>query len=391
MTTATEIQGICKPGFERVKEAFARNFDDHGEVGAALCLVVNGETVVDLWGGHADAGRTRPWEQDTIVNLFSTTKGMVAICANRLIEEEKLDPDAPVADYWPEFAQAGKESIPVRQLLNHQAGLPAVRDVIAREHSFDWEPLVRALEAQEPWWEPGTQHGYHTVTYGHLVGELIRRVTGRTVGTYFREEFAEPLGLDLHIGFGPELDHRCADMIPAPMRPPDPNNPVLMAMLNPTSVTFKSFMVTPEPLLNPTYMNTREWRQAEVPAGNGHGTARSLARLYGALARGGEIDGFRVLSQETIDRARQTESDGEDAVLFVPSRFGLGFALELDEERFSPAGSIFGHPGMGGSFGFADPEARIGIGYVMNKMILPDFGERDPRWPGMLGAIYECL
>jgi CubicO group peptidase (beta-lactamase class C family) len=391
MTTTIEIHGTVKDGFQRVKEAFATNFADHGEVGASLAVMADGEMVVDLWGGYADAQRTRPWEKDTIVNTFSTTKGMVATCANRLIERGQLDPEEPVATYWPEFAQAGKERLPVKYLLNHQAGLPAIDGFIPRELGYEWQPLIDALAAQKPWWEPGTKHGYHTVTFGHLVGEVIRRVSGITVSEYFRTEIAEPLGIDFYIGFGPELDPRCADMIPAPMQAPDPNSPLAMAIMNPQSVTFKSFMVTPEPMMNPGYMNTREFRGAQIPAGNGHGNARALATVYGALARGGELNGVQVLQQETIDEARTVQSEGLDEVILLPTRFGRGFMLEGPDYGLSPAASLFGHPGLGGSFGFADPMAKIGMGYAMNKMVLPVNLMLDSRWETLIHSVYESL
>ena len=393
MTTATEIHGICKPGYERVRDAFERNFEEHGEVGAALSLVVAGETVVDVWGGHADGALTRPWEEDRIVNTFSTTKGIKTICALRLIEQGKLDVDAPVAKYWPEFAAAGKEDITVRQIMSHQAGLVGIDSMIPVEKAYEWEPLVEALAAQKPFWEPGTKFGYHAVTFGSLVGEVIRRVSGKSVGTFWREEFAEPLGLDFYIGFAEELDERCATMIPAPL--PDLSkldHPLYKAILDPSSLTFKAFMISPLMLVNPLYMNTREWHAAEVPAANGHGTARSLARLYGALATGGTLDGIRVLKPETIEMATQTQSQGQDAVLLFPTRFGLGFILDIPEFQISPNGTTFGHFGMGGSFGIADPEAKFGVGYVMNKMMLTNPETRDdPRLRGMFNAIYESV
>jgi CubicO group peptidase (beta-lactamase class C family) len=392
MTTATEIHGIVKPGYEKVREAFARNFEEHGEVGAALSLVVDGEPVVDIWGGHADGAMTRPWERDTIANVYSTTKGITTICALRLVEEGKLDLDAPVAQYWPEFAQNGKENIPVRWLLSHRAGLPAIDNIIPVERSYEWEPLIEALAAQKPWWEPGSGVGYHALTFGHLVGEVIRRVTGKSVGTYWREEFAGPLGLDFQIGFGPEDDSRAADMIPAPLPAFDPSNPLMVAMANPSSMTFKAFFVSPLPMVNPLYMNTREWRAGEFPAANGHGTARALAALYSALATDGKLNGKNILKPETIEMATQTQSQGECQVMFFPLRVGVGFMLDIPEYQISPSGKIFGHPGMGGSFGYADPEARFGVGYTMNKMELPDPQNReDPRWRGMFDAIYASV
>lgn len=390
MTTTIQIHGTCKPGFEKVKDAFAENFNSFGDVGAALAVMHDGEMVVDLWGGYADAQRTRPWERDTIVNTYSTTKGMTAICANQLIEQGKLDPEAPVAKYWPEFAQAGKESLPVKYLLSHRAGLPAIDAMLPREAGYQWQPLVDALAAQKPWWEPGEKHGYHAITFGHLAGEVIRRVSGMSVGQYFRENVAEPLGVDYHIGFGPELDSRVADLIPPQMAMPDPTTPLGKAFLDPMSMTFKAFMITPEPMLNPNYMNSREWRAAEVPAANGHGNARALATIYGALAHGGELNGVRILEQETIDEMTREQSYGEDAVLFMPLRFGRGFFLEAPEYGLTKNCSLFGHPGMGGSFGLGDVEARLGLGYTMNKMIVDNL-MLDPRWESMLNAIYASV
>lgn len=387
MTTTIEIKGTVKDGFQRVKEAFAENFASHGEVGASLAVMIDGEIVVDIWGGYADAQRTESWESDTIANVFSTTKGMVAICVNRLIEQGKIDPEAPVATYWPEFAEGGKESLPVKYLLCHQAGLPAVANILPRETQYDWAPLVNALAAQAPWWEPGTKHGYHAVTFGHLNGELVRRVSGMSVGSYFRKEIAEPLGVDFHIGFGEEHDERVSPLIPAPLDGMSMDSPIAKAFLDPTSLTFKAFMITLEPMMNPGYMNTREWRAAEVPAANGHGNARALATIYGALGRGGELNGVQVLQRETIDEARKPMTSGEDAILMLPTTFGRGFLLEGEDYGLTPNASLFGHPGLGGSFGFADPDRKLGIGYVMNKMVLPENYMVDPRWATIFAAL----
>jgi CubicO group peptidase (beta-lactamase class C family) len=387
MTTAIEASGVCDSRFGRLKEAFAENFAVHGEVGASLSVMVDGETAVDLWAGHADLARTRPWERDTIVNVYSTTKGMAAICAHRLVDQGLLDLDAPVAKYWPEFAQAGKENLPVRYLLSHRAGLPAVKDVLPAGSIFKWDLMTEALTKQEPWWEPGTKHGYHAVTFGWLVGEVVRRVTGKTLGTYFRDEIAEPLGLDFHIGLAPEHDSRTADMIPAP--PPQPGEPNLLAEILSTPMGMRTFVITPD-MMNPGGVNTREWRAAEIPSANGHGNARALARVYGALARGGELDGVRVLSPDAIDRAIVEQSSGTDAVLTIPIRFGLGFILTMPEAPLGPNPRTFGHAGMGGSLGFADPDAKVGFGYAMNKMIATD-DLIDPRWPALIEALYQAL
>ena len=388
MTTAIETHGACDSRFNTVKDAFAENFPTHGEVGAALAVMVDGELVVDLWAGHADPARIRPWERDTIVNVFSTIKGMTAICAHRLVDQGLLDLDAPVAHYWPEFAQAGKEKLPVRYLLSHRAGLPAVKDVLPAGSIYKWDVMTAALAAQEPWWEPGTNHGYHAVTFGWLVGELVRRITGKSLGTYFREEVAEPLGLDFHIGLAEEHDARTAEMIPAPL--PQPGEANLRAEIISKPMGLRAFVISLD-MMDMSGMNSREWRAAEIPSANGHGNARALARVYGALARGGELDGVRVLSPEAIDRASVEQSIGPDAVLAgLPTRFGLGFILTMPDAPMGPNPRTFGHPGMGGSLGFADPDAKVGFGYVMNKMIsTPDL--IDPRWSSMIDAVYASL
>jgi CubicO group peptidase (beta-lactamase class C family) len=391
MTTTVEIKGTCDTRFEGLKEAFAQNFADFGEVGASVAVAVDGRTVVDLWAGHADGALNRPWQSDTIANVFSTTKGITAICAHRLADQGRLDIDAPVASYWPEFAQAGKENIPVRYLLSHRAGLPALREILPPGSVYDWDKMASALAAEKPWWEPGTKHGYHALTFGNLIGEVIRRISGQTVGTYFRNEIAEPLGLDFHIGLAEEHDARVAEMLPMPLPEPGLDNPIAKALSDPQSMTFKAFANPPD-LMVPGTVNTRAWRAAEIPAGNGHGNARSLARLYGTLARGGELDGVRVLSPEGITGARVEQSFGEDAVLFgLTTRFGLGFMLDLPENGIAPQGDIFGHPGAGGSIGFGDPEAGIGFGYVMNKMIIPPDYFVDPRWRTLIDATYAAL
>jgi len=390
MTTTLEVHGTCDSRFAKVKDAFARNFDDHDEVGASVAVMIDGEQVVDLWAGHADAARTQLWQRDTIANTFSSSKGIVATCIARLIGEEKLDVDKPVAAYWPEFAQAGKENISVRLLLSHRAGLPAVSDVLPMGSIFDWTTVTDALAKQKPWWEPGTKHGYHAVTFGYLAGELIRRVVGRSVGTYFREEIAEPLGIDFHIGLLEEHDPRVADIIPPPVSATAGDNALGEALLDPTSMTFKAFLLSPD-MMMPNLMNTRQWRAAEIPAANGHGNARALARLYAALARGGELDGVRVATSEAIERVSREEASGDDAVVLVmPMRVGLGFQLSIADWQLGPNPRSFGHGGFGGSIGFADPDARIGFGYLMNKMTF-SAGRVDPRWQKLAAALYESL
>ena len=364
---AVKIEGACDPKFSRVKDAFAENFEKRGEVGAAAAVTLDGKSVVDIWAGHADKAGTRPWTRDTLVNVYSTTKGVTAICAHRLADKGMLDIDAPVAKYWPEFAQAGKDKIPVRFLLSHRAGLPAVRKILDDDALFDWNKMTSALAEQEPWWEPGTRHGYHALTFGWLVGEVIRRISGKTPGVYLRDEIAGPLGADFHIGLDAKHDARSADMIAAPL--PGPGEPNLFAdiMKDPESMAAKAFM-NPPGSMRAGVVNTRAWRGAEIPAANGHGTAGSLARLYGALARGGELDGVRVMSKEQIAQCSIEQSNGPDALLILNTRFSLGFMMSQPGASLGPNPKSFGHPGAGGSLGYADPEAKIGFGYTMNKM-----------------------
>jgi CubicO group peptidase (beta-lactamase class C family) len=384
--TAARADGECAKRFARVREVFEQSFAT-GEVGASVALAVDGELVLDLWGGHRDGARTKPWRRDTLANVYSTTKGMTAICANRLAESGALDLDAPVARYWPEFAQAGKANIPVRWLLCHKAGLAAIRESLPAAAFADWKLMTERLAAESPWWEPGSAHGYHALTYGFLVGEVVRRIDGRTLGTYFREELAAPLGLDFHIGFGPELDERVAEILPAPPSPPGVPNPFAAAAQNPESLVGKVFG---NPTLGPGAVNSRAWRAAEVPAANGHGSARGLARIYGALATDGSLDGVHVLSPAQIARANTENSFGLDQVLSpLHSRFGLGFMLTQPMIPFGPNPRSFGHPGAGGSIAFADPDARVGFAYVMNQMQMGLGG--DARGFRLIAEVYEAL
>ena len=384
------VHGSCDGRFTRVREVFEENFRTRDEVGAAVAITVDGVPVVDLWGGHADLARTKPWERDTIVNVYSTTKGMTALSAHRLIDEGRLDLDAPVARYWPEFAQKNKDRIPVRWLLGHRSGLAAIRETLPNEALYDWNAMCAALAAEEPWWRPGEGHGYHALTIGWLVGELVRRISGRSLGTYFRQEVAEPLGIDFHIGL-PESEHaRVAEMSGIPLEVP-PDGGVKLAEIilsNPEGLSARAFMNPPSLALG---VNHREWRTAEIPGANGHGNARALARVYGALSRGGEVDGVHVLSPAGIARCHQEQSSGPDQVLQITTRFGLGFLLSQKEReaRFGPNPRSFGHPGAGGSVGFADPDAKIGFGYVMNRMgphIL-----LDPRAVELIEATYRSI
>ena len=385
---AVKIEGVCDRKFNCVKDAFAENFEKRNEVGAAAAVVLDGKTVVDIWAGHADKARTRPWTRDTLVNVFSTTKGITSICAHRLVDQGLLDLDAPVSRYWPEFAQAGKEKIPVNYLLSHRAGLPAVRKQLPLDAYSNWPVMCAALAAQEPWWEPGAKHGYHAITFGYLVGEVIRRITGKTPGTYLREEITGPLKLDIHIGVDASFDPRIAELIGAPPPPPGQRDQIATMSADPESMTFKA-IANPRPVVDPALVNSRAWRGAEVPAANGHATARALAALYGGLATGGELNGYRLLTPAGIKRAYTEQANGPDLVLGVVSRWGLGFALNQPAAPLGPNPRTFGHPGAGGSIGFADPDARVGFGYAMNQMGADALIDR--RAASLFNAMFAAL
>jgi CubicO group peptidase (beta-lactamase class C family) len=382
------IEGECDARFARVKAAFAENFEKRNEYGASVALTIDGKPVIDLWAGHVDRARSQPWTRDTIANVFSTTKGMLATCAHRLVDAGQLDLDAPVVRYWPEFGQAGKEKIPVRQLLNHQAGLPAIRKKMADDAMYDWNLMAAALAEQEPWWTPGTRHGYHAITIGWLVGEVIRRITGKSLGRYFHDEIAGPLGIDCHIGLDARDDERCAQVLQSPAPPPGQMNLFEYAQQHPESVTAFAFN-NPPTAMKLSAVNARPWRGAEIPGANGHANARALARMYGALACGGQVDGVRILSPAAITRAHTIESDGRDEVLMIPTRFSTGFMVTKADDPFGPNPHTFGHPGAGGSLGIADPDARLGFGYVMNKM--GPYIIVDPRTRALLDAVYASL
>ncbi len=388
MTVTVQIQGTCDPRFMAVHEAFAENFAVRGEVGAAVCVYADGKPVVDLWGGYADAARTRPWDQNTIVSVASTTKGMVALSTHMLVERGLLDLDAPVARYWPAFAQAEKDTLPVRWLLSHRAGLPAVRRDLPPQSLYDWHAFTAALAETKPWWEPGTQHGYHAITFGFLLGEVIRRLSGKSVGQFLRTEVAGPLGADFFIGVPEAEDYRAAEVLPDP--PPLPGDTTMWEVIlrDPMSMAGRAFLNPPR---TPDVTNTRAWRAAEIPAGNGHTTAKGLARIYGALAHGGALDGVSLLRRTTLEAASVEQSSGLDAVLSFPTRFGLGFMLPTPERPFGPNPHAFGHPGRGGSIGFADLAGGIGFGYVMNQYKTGTLRNPDLRWPVLVEAVYASL
>jgi CubicO group peptidase (beta-lactamase class C family) len=352
-----EIQGRCAEGFSGVSAALSASLDAGTDVGASVAVFRRGEPVVDIWGGHADPEKTRAWEEDTITNVFSTTKTMTALCALILADRGELDFDAPVADYWPEFKAAGKEGVLVRHLMGHTSGLPGWDARLVPEDLADWEKCTSLLAAQEPWWEPGSASGYHAVTQGYLVGEVVRRITGRSLGTFFREEVAEPLGADFHIGL-PEADEaRVSRLIAHP-----PADPGAQAGVGGDLV--------PRVLDNPPITGEtswpRWWTGAEIPAANGHGNARSVALVQSVLANGGEVGGRRLLSEAGCRAVFREQSNGTDLILGVPIRFGLGFGLSGEMMPLGPEVCFWG--GYGGSLVLVDMAAGLCVAYVMNRM-----------------------
>ncbi len=412
MGTTSEIfvQGHVEEGWGKVADVFRANFEGNpGEVGTACCVYVGGRPVVDLWGGLADREAERPWGKHTISAVASTTKGAAAICAHMLVQRGQLDLDAPVATYWPEFGAAGKQHIPVRWLLSHQAGLPVVDGPLTFEQACAWDPVIRALEAQKPEWEPGTEHVYHAVTFGYLVGEIVRRITGKSLGTFFADEVAAPLGLQAWIGLPEEQEPNVATVhYAAPFTLEEMTAGLIettgldqatviawmQAVWGPGSVQARAGMLGGA--LDPAsgYMNTRAWRAAEFPCCNMFADARSLARMYAATVS--EVDGVRLLDPATVARMTVVQTDktrmnGLPAGLDIPADrsfyMSLGFWRACPPMPWVGPGS-FGHPGSGGSVAFGDLDAGIGFGYVTN---LWSFRIGEPRAQNLAAAVVACL
>jgi len=359
----TPLGGTCSARFDPLRELFAAKLESGEDLGASLAINIGGEMVVDLWGGWADAARTVPWAENTITCVFSTTKTMTALAALVLVDRGELDLDANVAAYWPEFAARGKDRIKVRQVLSHTSGVAGWDPPVTLEDLYDWDKSTEMLAAQAPWWEPGMGSGYHGLSYGHLIGEVIRRITGQRLGVFFAAEIAGPLGADFHIGVPPTEFHRVADLVPWPLQPTYP------ADLDPNSPAFKMFT---GPVMPPDmkWCRTERWRRADIGAGNGHGNARSAARIQSAVACGGEIDGVRLLAPKTINRIFEVQSDGIDLVLGYRLKIGVGYGLPWPEVLpFVPEGRVCFGAGAGGSLVIADADRRLTVAYVMNKMV----------------------
>ncbi len=361
-----DIHGTCDEKFLGVREAFARNFEQELDVGASVSVIVEGETVVDLWAGSADEARTRPWERDTIVNVYSTTKTMTALCALVLADRGALDFHAPVGRYWPEFAVNGKEKIEVRHLLGHTAGLAGWDQRLRPEDLYDWEKVTSLLAEQAPWWEPGTASGYHSITQGYLVGEVVRRISGKSPGTFFREEIAEPVGADFHIGLPAEDDDRVGELMP-------PEGNVALYEGPADSIPAR---VNGSPRLTALEPRTEAWRRAEIPAAGGIGNARSVARVQAILANGGEIGGVRILSPEGCEAVFEEQANGTDLVLGAPIRFGLGYGLVSPDIPVGPNPRTCYWGGWGGSQVVVDMDARLCFAFVPNRMESTTLGDK---------------
>jgi len=379
-----EIHGFYDPQFEKIHETFHQNFKDELEVGASCAITINGKYVVDIWAGHKDDAKTLPWEKDTIVNVYSSTKVMTTLCVHMLVDRGLLDVEQPVAEYWPEFAQNGKEKLLVKYLLTHTSGLPGWDTPLTQEDLYDWDKVTGLLAAQKPWWEPGTVSGYHPFTQGYMLGELVRRITGKSLGTFLREEVAEPSGADFHIGLPEENDSRVAELIPLKM-PEGSEIP-----FDPKSMAMKIFT---NPIQDPSYsfVKSRGWLGAEIPSANGQGNARSMARIGSIVACGGSLDGKKYLSTDALEKAIKEQIYGTDLVL-GPTRFGLGWGLPSKGAPYPPnweTRRACYWAGVGGSIIFMDLDAKVCFAYAMNNMFASLTG--DPRTQKLGQVLYECL
>ncbi len=374
------VNGNCDPRFEAMAELLAGTLESGDDVGASVAVMLEGELVVDLWGGHADEAKTTPWEKDTITNVWSSTKTMTSLSALVLVERGQLDVDAPVADYWPEFAAEGKQNVSVKQLMSHTSGVSGWAQPVEVEDLYDWDKSTSMLAAQAPWWEPGTASGYHALNQGHLVGEVVRRVSGKQLGAFFADEIAGPLGLDFHIGLDPSHFDRVANVIAPPPLPFDLES---MDMDSPAVKT----MTGPAPAAEVAW--TPEWRQADIGAANGHGNARSVARGQAVVANGGTVDGVQLLSPDTIAKIFEVQSDGIDVVLGEHLKFGIGYGLKSPSAPHIPDGNICFWGGWGGSSIIVDTDRRVSFAYVMNRMAEGVLG--DDRAVNLFNATYEAL
>ncbi len=376
-----EVHGHCAARFSKLRDILAANLASGDDLGASVAVLHRGEPVVDLWGGWADAAQTTPWAEHTITNVWSTTKTMTSLAALVLADRGSLDVHAPVAKYWPEFAANGKEQVKVKHLMSHTSGVSAWAQPVTIDDIYDWDKSTAMLAAQPAWWPPGSASGYHAFNQGHLVGEVIRRITGRKLGQFFADEIARPLGADFHIGLAPEHDARVSNVIPPPPLPFD------LAAMDKNSVAYKTF-TGPAPL--PEMAWTTAWRRADVGAANGHGNARSVARVQAAVATGGIYEGVKLLSPKTIDLIFEEQSIGNDLAIGIPLRFGIGYGLpDPQTVPYLPNGKVCYWGGWGGSFIFNDVERGLTFAYMMNKMAAGIIG--GPRSDALVKATYNAI
>lgn len=387
---STPIAGACAPGFESVREAFATNFTDRGDIGAAVAVWVDGDLVVNLWGGHIDGGRRRRWREDTLASVFSGTKGLTSTCLHLLADRGEIDLDAPVARYWPEFGRAGKETVTIASVLGHRSGVIAPRRPLHWSQTADWDAVCDALAESEPWWEPGTAQGYHMVSFGFILGEVVRRVTGRTLGQYLRTEIAEPMGIDVHIGLPESEHHRCAQMVNKPhirevlAAGGAPDRPASLDE-HPMAGLSAAVGFVPDDELGSADLT--RWRAGEFPGTNGHVSALGLATFYNGLAQ------EKVLSREHLEKVRVSQGGFDPDVVLGPrvADHGWGLGYMLNQRRVAgPNPGSFGHGGSGGSYGFVDLEHRIGYAYVMNHFDATKCNA-DPRSTTLSDEVYRIL
>jgi len=375
-----ELHGHCDDRFTPVRDAFLANFASGSELGASVCVTIDGEPVVDLWAGDAAPGGPQ-WAEDTIVNVYSTTKTMAGLCMLMLADRGQLDWNAPVAHYWPEFAANGKERVLVRHIMGHTSGLSGFEEPRTIEDLYDWEKVTSALAAQAPWWEPGEKAAYHAITLGYLQGEILRRITGRTIGEFFRSEVAGPLGADFHIGLDPAEDTRVSNLIP----PSSADMGALEGTFTPGSIAWR---ILTNPLMTGVEPRTSQWRRAEIPAAGGFGNARSVARVHAAMACGGTLNGVDIISRDGLEIIFETQYQGHDDLFMAPTHYGMGYGL-ADETIPLPSPRSCYWGGWGGSKAIIDLDQRMSFAYVMNRM---DAGLiDDKRGPAILLATYEVL
>jgi CubicO group peptidase (beta-lactamase class C family) len=380
------IHGHCDATFIKVKQAFINNFAEEGELGAAIAIYIDGDKVVDLWGGYADNTRSQPWKADTMAGFYSAGKPLAALCVLKLVDDGIIELDKPVCGWWPEFAAGGKEQITVRQLLSHQAGLQSIRKRLPEEAMLDWDLMTRELAAAAPWNPTGSIHTYHTNTYGFLAGELVRRTSGLDFSRYFAENIAQPLKSEVYFGVPDGELPRAAELVWRSGG--DPPAGILDQELTETQRMVLHTYFNPSGLSSMGLMNTQKWRQAVIPSTNGHGTADGIARIYHILAHGGSYGDTAIISQDLLTEATRVQSKGFCPVLERDVSFCLGFQRTRPERPLGPNPDSFGHYGTGGSLGFADPKLKMGFGYVMND-IIPRW--QSPRNRALLEALYECV